>query len=173
MGYPKQRRQARSSPPSPPTPGLRPQAPPERLAALQFTHARLLKAIADKKRSLDKLDARIEETATRMAALGPVRDQLVAIDVEVHGLFKDLLSRRHQPREGRRALTFVYEFLRRSGVLSPRGLWDDDGAPPGPRQGDADAGPFPAEGEGGGQIPPRAGGGFSAQRPSNAPDDQS
>ena len=123
MGYPKQRRR---SPPaatsSSPSSDLRAQAPPERLAALRFAHARLLQAIAAKKKSLDKLDARIDDTARRMATLGPLRDQLVQLDGEVHRLFDELLARKRQPRYVRRALTVLHAFLVRAGVLARHGM---------------------------------------------------
>ncbi|HEX2656739.1 MAG TPA: J domain-containing protein, partial [Polyangia bacterium] len=156
MGYPKQKR--RPEPSAAGAAEIRVQAPPERLAAARFAHARLLKAIAAKKKSLDKLDARIDETAQRMAMLAPLRDRLVALDGEVHALFQTLLARKQLPRDDRRALATVHAFLIRAGVLAPPG-WSASEAKQtfaGERETDA----------------PRDGGGFSARRPSEAPQDQ-
>jgi hypothetical protein len=143
------------------------QAPSDRLAALRFTHGRLLKAIAAKKKSLDKLDARIDETARRMATLSPLRDRLVKLDGDVHRLFKELLARKRQPRDVRRALTMVHAFLIRAGVLAPAGWSDEESNQPfvGTQTGwDDDE----AQNDGA----PRGGGGFSAKRPSDATKDQ-
>ncbi|MEO5769117.1 MAG: J domain-containing protein, partial [Polyangia bacterium] len=126
-----------------------------------------MKAIAAKKKSLDKLDARIEETASRMATLGPLRDQLLRLDGEIHRLFKELLARKRQSREVRRALTLVYAFLIRTGVLAPAG-WSDTESPR-PSAGRAEDADDHDETTAG---PPRGGGGLSAKRPSDAPDDQ-
>jgi hypothetical protein len=155
MGYPKQKR--RPEPSAAGAAEIRVQAPPERLAAARFAHARLLKAIAAKKKSLDKLDARIDETAQRMATLAPLRDRLVALDGEVHALFQTLLARKQLPRDERRALATVHAFLIRAGVLAPPG-WSASEAKQtfaGERETDA----------------PPDGGGFSARRPSDAPQD--
>jgi len=166
LGYPNQKRR-RTEPPAAGTSALRTQAPSERLEALRFAHARLLKAIAAKKKNLDKLDARIEETASRMATLGPLRDQLLQLDAEVHRLFKDLLARKRQGREVRRGLTLVYAFLMRLGVLAPAGFSDAESPRP-----FADEGGDDDDDHGATSGPPRGGGGFSATRPSDAPDDQ-
>ncbi|MEO8212146.1 MAG: J domain-containing protein [Myxococcales bacterium] len=142
------------------------------MTALRFAQARLLKAIAAKKKSLAKLDARIEETASRMAALGPLRDQLLRLDGEIHRLFKELLARKRQSREVRRALTLVYAFLIRTGVLAPAG-WSDTESPrpfAGPAEADDDDDHDDHDEATAG--PPRGGRGLSAKRPSDAPDDQ-
>ena len=166
MGYPKQKRRPAATTSRGPA-ELRTQAPSDRLAALRFTHGRLLKAIAAKKQSLDKLDARIDETARRMATLSPLRDQLVKLDGDVHRLFQELLARKRQPREVRRALMMVHGFLIRAGVLAPAG-WSDDESKhgfTGERGGDDE------DEDGSGGQPP-GGGGFSARRPSDATKDQ-
>lgn len=160
--------------------GLRPQAPPEKLAALNFEHARLLKAIATRKRDLARLDDEIQETARRLVQVEPIRDETIRADREIHGLFRQLLARRGQARDVRRGLRLVYDLLRDRGVLSADSGSDDpdeelqkgdDEDHPHPRgaRGGRGAG---ADGASSHQPPPEGAGGFSARRPSDAPQDQ-
>jgi len=178
MAYRNPRRQSERDPivPHDPTspsaddgPALRVQAPSERLAALSFSHARLLKAIALKKGNLDKLNAQIDESSRRMGALGPLRDQVMEIDDSIHKMFVALLARRRQPREVRRAVASVYEMLQDMEVISQRDPWvselDDLAAE---IEEDFDARGFDNQ-----APPPSDAGGFSAKRPSDAPEDQS
>jgi len=155
--------------------GLRPQAPPEKLAALNFEHARLLKAISSRKKDLARLDDEIQETARRLVQVEPVRDETIRTDREIHGLFRQLLARRGQAREVRRGLRLVYDMLRDHGVLSAD-FGSDDPEEELRQRGDDEDHPHPQGARGDGpsahEPPPEGAGGFSARRPSDAPQDQ-
>jgi hypothetical protein len=178
------RPQVRGQEDAPRAAGIERQAPPQKLAALTFEHARLLKAIGAKQRDHARLDQDLREMARRLVEVEPIRDEIQAIERQIHRLFQQLLVRKGQPRKVRRAIRLVYDMLEEQGVLSPDEALSDDPAaglddPPDPGDSERPGGPGPgawARGEdatGRREPPPPGAGGFSARRPSDAEADRS
>lgn len=165
--------------------GLAPQAPPQQLAALTFEHGRLLKAIADKKNEHARFDRDLHNTASGLLGVEPIREETLAVERQIHRLFRDLMARKGQNRKARRAIGLVYEMLQDQGVLSPEDqdrpgdLDDSRENDPGDQPFDAQHGrgdSAPGWGHGGrhpAPPPPPGAGGFSARRPSDAEGDRS
>ena len=74
---------------------LRLPEPPERLAALRREHDGLLRKVAAKRREMQRLQARVEETANVVhGTLHPLVAELRGIERELHALFAELLAPR-------------------------------------------------------------------------------
>ncbi len=132
---------------------------PERLVALQREHEHLLRKIKNKKKDVDRLVEKIRELAQTAAQLQPLANEAKALDAEIHGLFRELLARKRQPRGTRRTVAEVYDMLQETGVLSPAELSELDADAGGVRGPEDDAGlPFEPE-----EASPLGAGGFSAR----------
>jgi hypothetical protein len=101
-----------------------------RLSGLLRQHQQLLKNVAGKRRELEKLRQQIEEQAAKVAArIVPLQDRLLALDREIHALFKTLLAKKRLTREARTQLRFLYRSLIDEEMLSPAGEEPAEGPP--------------------------------------------
>lgn len=144
------------------------QKKPQRLAALLHEHSHLLSKIRQKKAERERLEERI--TAATTAARGhatPLVEVLMELDGQIHGLFKELLARKKQPRKTQKIVRSVYSFLQATGGISAAADEAEEGDPGGAAAAAERAPPGRTEGGAEGEIPPWATGGVTARRPSH------
>lgn len=142
------------------------QKKPQRLAALLHEHSHLLSKIKQRKAEQRRLEEHITSVtaAARSSAL-PLIEGIMELDGQLHGLFRELLARKGQPRKTQKTVRSVYGFLQALGEISPAAADADPGA-----QGRAAASAEPAprstsDEEAEAEIPPWATGGVTARRP--------
>jgi hypothetical protein len=141
----------RKATPGPPSQALADRSPSWRSQVLRRERERLLREIGRKKRELERLTRRVEETlSASRGRIAPVLERHREAELEVHALFADLLQPRRLSKARRAALSRLYAALRAQGLVDepPRPsaaaeATDDDEFEPG-------------------ELPP--GGGYSAPR---------
>jgi hypothetical protein len=92
-----------------------------RHAGLEKEHQKLLKQIKSKQSEIDKLQVQMREILQEVAAKTiPLMQELWEINERVHGLFKDILTKRKLGKKSRQDIERIYHGLQRSGIISPQ-----------------------------------------------------
>lgn len=91
-----------------------------RLGALEAEHAALLKKIAKVRTATDKLVASMHETVSVMQTrLGPLIDEMLQLQRELHDLFLELLVKGRLGRTAHREVEHLYRMLHDEEFLDP------------------------------------------------------
>jgi hypothetical protein len=120
-----------------------------RLRALEKEHERLLRKVESLRAAYDRLEQDLRAARTRMAAdMQPIVEETLALDGELHALFRELLADPKRGKRAKRVVRDVYEMLQ-GGAITPA----PDAAPDGTPGSTGDEEPFS---DNFGEVPGRA-----------------